>query len=77
MICLTDEQLHFLEKFVPESIKFLRLNNLGDFLSSIDDAIVHNIMNNDLTEDEPDDLGIQIQKVYDQIYNLNFLYYST
>ena len=33
-------------------------------LEAIDDAIVDNIVDND---DEPDDIGIELQRIYDQL----------
>ena len=37
-------------------------------LDAIDDVIVNNILGND---NEPDDEGIRIQKIYDEILNQN------
>ena len=34
----------------------------------IDDAIVDNILDHN---DEPDEIGIKLQRIYDQIYNQN------
>ena len=49
----------------------LRNDDLGALLLVIDDAIVDNIVD---LNDEPDEIGIKLQRIYDQIYNQNTVY---
>lgn len=71
MIDITSEQKQFLKKYVTNIDELIDADDLGELLSAIDDAIVDNIMNNKTEPNEPDEIGIKIQQIYDQIYNQN------
>lgn len=64
MINITEEQKAYLrEQGVPFE-DALEKNDLDALLESIDDAVVDNIVDHD---DEPDEVGIRLQRIYDQI----------
>ena len=46
----------------------LEKDDLGELLLAIDDAIVDNILAHN---DEPDETGVKLQQVYDQVYYQN------
>lgn len=68
MIKITKEQKDFL---IEQNIDFadaFSANDVKLLLEIIDDAIVDNIVDNN---DEPDETGIKLQRIYDQIRNQN------
>ena len=67
MINVTDEQVEILKEHIENLNELLESNDVNELLLAIDDVIVYNMDEND----EPDELGIKLQKIYDQIYNLN------
>lgn len=71
MINITSEQKQFLKEYVTNIDELIAADDLGELLSAIDDAIVDNIMNNKIEQNEPDEIGIKIQQIYDQLYNQN------
>ena len=68
MINISEEQKEILEDYIEDLENHIENDDIQDFLDLIDDEIVNNILGNN---DEPDDEGIKLQKVYDQIYNQN------
>lgn len=68
MIKITEEQKRYLLEQSVDVNDALENNDLGALLLVIDDAIVDNIVDHD---DEPDEIGINLQRIYDQIYNQN------
>lgn len=68
MLNVTEKQKTILSNVIPNLKELIETDNLGDLLLSIDDVIVDNIIDNG---DEPDDEGIKLQLIYDQIYNQN------
>lgn len=68
MIKITEEQKRYLLEQSVNVNDALENNDLGALLLVIDDAIVDNIVDHD---DEPDEIGINLQRIYDQIYNQN------
>ncbi len=68
MIKITEEQKKYLLEQSVDVNDALENNDLGALLLVIDDAIVDNIVDHD---DEPDEIGINLQRIYDQIYNQN------
>ncbi len=68
MIKITEEQKKYLLEQSVNVNDALENNDLGALLLVIDDAIVDNIVDHD---DEPDEIGINLQRIYDQIYNQN------
>lgn len=62
---IKDEQIKVLKPYIPNIAEF---DSVQELLDTIDDLIVDNILGNN---DEPDSKGIELQKIYDQIYNQN------
>lgn len=63
-----DEQIEILKPYIENIDKLVQNGSVQEVLDAIDDAIVDNILGND---DEPDEGGIKLQKMYDEIYNQN------
>lgn len=68
MINVTHEQKQCLEKYIDNLDVLLSNDNVQELLDVIDDVIVNNILGNN---DEPDETGIMLQRIYDQIFNQN------
>ena len=68
MINISEEQKEILEDYIEDLENHIENDDIQDFLDLIDDEIVNNILGNN---DEPDDEGIKLQKVYDQTFNQN------
>lgn len=67
-ICITERQKACLKKYEIPFEEALEKDDLDMLLDNIDDAIVRNIV---LNGDEPDEVGVLLQRVYDQIYFQN------
>lgn len=61
---ITEEQKAYLRENSVEFEDALEKNDLEALLEAIDDAIVDNIVDHN---DEPDETGIRLQRIYDQI----------
>lgn len=68
MINITAEQKKYLLEQSVDINKALEADDLGALLLAIDGVIVDNIVDHN---DEPDETGIKLQRIYDQIYNQN------
>ena len=68
MINITNVQIEKLKPYLVDIEEHLKNDDIQTFLDKINDLIVDNILAND---DEPDGEGIDLQRVYDQIYNQN------
>lgn len=68
MIYITEEQKSFLKENFVKFEDALYKNDLDALLTAIDDAIIGNILAHN---DEPDEIGVHLQRIYDQIYNHN------
>lgn len=68
MIKITEEQKSFLYEQDIDITDAISTDNVDLLLEVVDDAIVDNIVDNN---DEPDEIGIKLQRVYDQIRNQN------
>lgn len=68
MIYITEQQKDYLRRQSVDISDVLNKNDLRALLDIIDDAIVENIVDHN---DEPDETGIKLQRIYDQIYNQN------
>jgi len=68
VIKITEEQKKYLLEQSVDINDALQNNDLGALLLVIDDAIVDNIVDH---KDEPDEIGINLQRIYDQVYNQN------
>lgn len=66
---IKDEQIEILKPYIENIDELVQNGSVQEVLDAIDDVIVDNILGND--DDEPDEEGIKLQKVYDEIYNQN------
>ena len=62
------EQLEVLKNHIENIDELIGCDDVQNLLDAIDDVIVDNILGNN---DEPDEEGIKLQKIYDQIFNQN------
>ncbi len=62
------EQIEVLKPYIENIEDLIAGDDVQEVLDAIDDVIVDNILANN---DEPDDEGIKLQKVYDEIFNQN------
>ena len=65
---IKDAQIEILKPYIENIDKLVQGGSVQEILDAIDDVIVDNILGND---DEPDEEGIKLQKVYDEIYDQN------
>ena len=68
MIKITEEQKSFLYNQDIDITDAISTDNVDLLLEVVDDAIVDNIVDNN---EEPDEIGIKLQRIYDQIRNQN------
>lgn len=68
MINITEEQKKYLRERSVDITDALENDDLGELLLVIDDAILDNIVDHN---DEPDEIGVKLQRIYDQVYNQN------
>lgn len=66
---VTKEQIDRLKRYAPRTLRFIEEDDLGEFLTTLDDYIVEDIMNRE--DNEPGEIGIKLQKIYDQVYKQN------
>lgn len=62
------EQIEVLKPYIDNIEDLVESDDVQSVLDAIDDVIVENILANN---DEPDDEGIKLQKIYDEIFNQN------
>lgn len=62
------EQIKILKPYIENIEALIAEDDVQVVLDAIDDVIVDNILGNN---DEPDEEGIELQRIYDQIYNQN------
>lgn len=65
---VTREQIETLTPYIVDIEELIAKGNVQAVLDAIDDVIVNNILGNN---DEPDEDGIKLQRIYDQIFNQN------
>lgn len=65
---IKSEQLKALKPYIENIDSFVNDDDLQGLLDAVDDVIVNNILGNN---DEPDDEGIKLQKLYDELYSQN------
>ena len=65
---ITEKQINVLEKYIPNIRELAKSDDVQMVLDVIDDVIVDNMLANG---DEPDDEGVKIQLIWDQIFNQN------
>lgn len=68
VINITAEQKKYLLEQSVDIGEALEADDLGALLLAIDGVIVDNIVGHN---DEPDETGIKLQRIYDQIFNQN------
>lgn len=68
MIKVTDAQRKVLEQYFDNLDELLEMEDINEFLDIVDDQIIFNILENN---DEPDDEGVRLQLIWDQIFNQN------
>jgi hypothetical protein len=66
-MAITAEQKTFLNKYIKNLDEVLESNDINDLLLEIDDAILDTFD----AEGNPSAVGIELQKIYDEIYNSN------
>lgn len=62
------EQIEVLKPYIDNIEDLVESDDAQSVLDAIDNVIVENILANN---DEPDDEGIKLQKIYDEIFNQN------
>ena len=62
------EQIKTLKPYIDNIEDIVKSDDVQSVLDAIDDVIVDNIL---INNDEPDDEGIELQKIYDEIFNQN------
>jgi len=67
-VIIKDEQIAALKPYIENIESLIESDDVQEVLDAIDDVIVDNILGNN---DEPDDEGIKLQKIYDEIFNQN------
>lgn len=65
---INTEQVEILKQYIKNIEYLIRVDDVQGVLDAIDDVIVDNILKNN---DEPDDEGIKLQKIYDEIFYQN------
>ena len=65
---IKNEQIEKLKPHIANIEELVQKDDVQEVLDAIDDVIVDNILGNN---DEPDEEGIELQKIYDQIFNQN------
>lgn len=65
---IKESQIKVLKPYIENIEDLVAEDDVQAVLDAIDDAIVDNILGNN---DEPDEEGIKLQKIYDEIYSLN------
>jgi hypothetical protein len=65
---IKDNQIQILKPYIKNIDELVQTSSAQEVLDAIDDVIVDNILGNN---DEPDEEGINLQRVYDEIYIQN------
>ena len=65
---INDLQIEELKQHIDNINEFIENDDIQGLLDAIDDIIIDNILGNN---DEPDEKGIKLQKIYDEINNQN------
>ena len=62
------EQINELKQYISKLDTLIENDDVQDLLDAIDDIIIDDILGNN---DEPGDLGIRLQRIYDEINSQN------
>lgn len=65
---IKNEQTKILKPYIENIEELIVSDDLQKLLDAIDDIVVDNILGNN---DEPDEEGIRLQRIYDDIFNQN------
>lgn len=65
---ISNKQIEKLRTYIKNIDELVQKEDVQEILNSIDDIIVNNILGNNC---EPNEEGIELQKIYDQIFNDN------
>jgi hypothetical protein len=65
---ITEQQIKELEVYIKNIKELVQKGDVQEVLDAIDDVIVSNILGNN---DEPDEEGIRLQRIYDDIFYEN------
>lgn len=68
MIVINNVQKNYLVQHGIAVEKYIIADDIDSLLEAIDDAVVENIVTHN---DEPDETGIKLQRIYDEINNQN------
>lgn len=68
IMIITDNQIKDLMPYIDNIKEIVESDRVVDLLDALDDIIVENILGNG---NEPDEVGIKLQRIYDEIYNQN------
>ena len=65
---VNEKQIEILKPYIENIEDLIAEDDVQMVLDAIDDVIVENILGNN---DEPDEEGIKLQRIYDEIYYQN------
>lgn len=65
---IKEEQIEKLKPYIKNIEMLADKDSIQEVLDALNDVIVDNIIANN---DEPDNEGIELQKIYDEIFNQN------
>ena len=65
---ITEQQIRELEVYIKNIKELVQKGDVQEVLDAIDDVIVSNILGNN---DEPDEEGIRLQRIYDDMFYEN------
>ena len=68
VLFITNEQIEKLKPYIANVVELASNESDQPLLDAINDVILDNILANN---DEPDELGIWLQKIYDEIFKQN------
>lgn len=68
MIVIKKEHIRILRHYIDNLDDLIRQDDVQLLLDAVNDVIIENILDND---DEPDEEGIRLQKIWDEIFYLN------
>ena len=67
-VLVTDRQRSELKKYIADIDRIILHGDIQSLLDAIDEVIIDNILANN---DEPDEEGVKLQKIYDEIFEQN------
>jgi len=71
VMIITRTQIEQLKPYIENVEELIQKDDINELLNAVDDIIIDNILRNKEEPDEPDEEGIRIQKLYDEIYDQN------